>query len=315
MACSLKGLGNHKSCLNFSSMELLRTFFEHIPSWQRSLILAGGLMFFYLLEYAIPYLNYNYKKFSHAKVNIFFTLTTAVVNFALAFLIVWAADITSAREFGLLYIFHLPLWLFLLSGLLILDLISAWFIHFIQHKIKWMWKFHIIHHADRYVDATTANRHHPGESIFRFVFTLIAVLVTGAPIWLVMIYQSVSALLSQFNHANINLPSRIDEAISWVIVSPNMHKVHHHYTQPYTDSNYANIFSVWDRLFGTFRRLDRDKLVYGIDTHMDEKDSSTIENLLAMPFQPYRAPVGSKFSNDEAGEKSEIKAITPKPGL
>ncbi len=145
---------------------------------------------------------------------------------------------------------------------------GAWLIHYLQHKIKWMWKFHLIHHADTYVDATTANRHHPGESVFRFIFTVIAVCITGAPIWLVFFYQSISVACAQFNHANITLPKKLDDALSWVIVSPNMHKVHHHYVQPYTDSNYANIFSIWDRLFGTFQILKREHLIYGIDTHM-----------------------------------------------
>jgi sterol desaturase/sphingolipid hydroxylase (fatty acid hydroxylase superfamily) len=97
----------------------------------------------------------------------------------------------------------MPVWVFMIAGMLLLDLIGAYFIHWIQHKIKWMWKFHMVHHADTYVDTTTANRHHPGESVFRAVFTLLAVVVTGAPMWLVMLYQSLSALLSQFNHANI----------------------------------------------------------------------------------------------------------------
>ena len=277
-------------------MESIKNYFENAPGWQRSLILAGGLMFFYFLEYIIPYITFSYKKLRHAGINIFFTATTAIVNFALAFLIVWSCDFVADKKFGLLYTITLPLWAFIVLGLLLLDLVGAWLIHYLQHKIKWMWKFHVIHHADTYVDVTTANRHHPGESIFRFAFTVLAVFITGAPIWLVMIYQSLSALLSQFNHANITLPGKLDRVLSWVIVSPNMHKVHHHYIQPYTDSNYANIFSIWDRMFGTFRTLDKDQLIYGIDTYMNPNEHSNVKNLLSIPFQQYRAPHGSKFS-------------------
>jgi sterol desaturase/sphingolipid hydroxylase (fatty acid hydroxylase superfamily) len=162
----------------------------------------------------------------------------------------------------------------MIGGMLLLDLVGAYFIHFIEHKIKWMWKFHMVHHADTYVDTTTANRHHPGESVFRAVFTTIGVLVCGAPMWLVMLYQSMSAVLSQFNHANMRIPLWIDNALSWVIVSPNMHKVHHHYVRPQTDSNYGNIFSIWDRLFGTFNYTPVEQLRYGLDvledaTHQD----------------------------------------------
>ena len=121
-----------------------------------------------------------------------------------------------------------------------------------EHKIKVLWRFHLIHHTDAHVDTTTANRHHPGESVIRFVFTTLAVLVVGAPMWMVMLYQSMSVVLSQFNHANIGLPGWLDRGLSWFIVTPDMHHVHHHYIQPYTDSNYGNIFAFWDRLFGTF---------------------------------------------------------------
>lgn len=280
-------------------MESLREYFATIPSLHRSLILAGGLFFFYVLEYVIPYISFSYRKATHAGVNIIFTLTTAVVNFALAFLIVWACDYAVVNKAGLLHIVPLPNWAFILLGLLLMDLIGAWLVHFLQHKIKWMWKFHLVHHTDTYVDATTANRHHPGESVLRFVFTVIAVVVTGAPIWLVMLYQSLSVLLSQFNHANINISDKVDRILSLLIVSPNMHKIHHHFQQPYTDSNYANIFSIWDRLFGTFRSMDKNKLIYGIDTHMKTHENANLKNLMSIPFQKYRSPKGSKFEDEE----------------
>ena len=153
----------------------------------------------------------------------------------------------------------------------------------------------IIHHTDQYVDATTANRHHPVESVFRFVFTTLGVVLMGAPAWLVMAYQTLSALMAQFEHANIALPNGLDKALSWVIISPNMHKVHHHYVLPYTDSNYGNIFSLWDRLFGTYMTLDPSKIVYGVDTHMKKEETANIGKMLTLPFEGYRPPVGAKF--------------------
>jgi len=113
----------------------------------------------------------------------------------------------------------------------------------------------------------------------------------------VLLYQTLSAAISQFNHANISLPKWLDAAIGWVIVSPDMHKVHHHYAQPLTDSNYGNIFPFWDRMFGTYKSVKNTKdLKYGIDTHMKEEEHNNMSNLLQMPFQQYRAPMGSKFS-------------------
>ena len=219
--------------------------------------------------------------------NLFFTATSIVVNFALAFILLMTSDFVTNEGFGVLFLAPgLPLVVRAIIGLLLLDLISAWLPYFIQHKTPALWRLHVIHHSDTHVDTTTANRHHPGESVIRFAFTTMAVLVTGAPMWLVFLYQSMSVVLSQFNHANISLPAGLDRALRWVIVSPDMHKVHHHFVLPYTDSNYGNVFSVWDRLFGTFMTIDRAKLVYGIDTHMDPKEHGTVGALLTMPLRP-----------------------------
>lgn len=276
-------------------MERLIDYFQTIPSSHRSAILIGGITLFWLIENGLPLFKFGYHKWKHAGLNIFFTLTTILINFLLAFILLKASDWAVAHDFGLLqWMPTLPLWAFMIVGLLVLDLIGAWFIHWTEHKVRWMWRFHLIHHTDTYVDTTTANRHHPGESVFRFIFTTMAVFIAGAPMWLVMLYQALSVAISQFNHANIHLPQWADKLLSWVIVTPNMHHVHHHYVLPYTDSNYGNIFSVWDRLFGTFMTLSPDKIKYGIDTHLLPEENNEVKNLLKIPFQPYRPPVGTK---------------------
>lgn len=149
----------------------------------------------------------------------------------------------------------------------------------------------MVHHSDHKVDATTANRHHPIESLIRYLFTLLGVVIIGAPIGIVMLYQSLSIVATQFSHSNISIPKKVDKLISYVLVSPNMHKVHHHYKMPFTDSNYGNIFSIWDRLLGTYMELDTDKIVYGVDVFPDEKANSSIKNLLKQPFQDYQNPI------------------------
>ncbi|HEV3251270.1 MAG TPA: sterol desaturase family protein [Puia sp.] len=281
-------------------MEKVVSFFGHIESWQRTAMLVGGLLLFWLIEGAIPLFHFRYPRLRHAGLNLFFTFTTLLINFIFAYLIVLGSGYTSEKKIGLLYVFHLPLWLSILLGMMILDLVSSWFIHWLQHKIKWMWKFHIVHHTDKFVDTTTANRHHPGESIFRAIFTFLAVILTGAPLWMVYLYQFFSVLLAQFNHANISLPKWMDNWLSWVIVSPDMHKVHHHYKQPLTDSNYGNIFSIWDRVFGTYANIeDTRNLYYGIDSYLEEADNNRVGRLLEIPFGEYRPPPGAKFSEPD----------------
>ena len=272
-------------------MESIVSYFGTIPSSHRALILAGGIAFFWIWESAAPLFGFEYRKGVHALVNIFFTATTIAVNFLLAFLLLRASDWAVAREIGVLFLVPgLPLVVQMLVGLLLLDLLGAWLPHCVQHKTPLLWRLHLVHHSDTHVDTTSANRHHPGESVVRFTFTLFAVIVTGAPMWLVFLYQALSVVLSQFIHANIALPEALDRTLAWVIVSPDMHKVHHHYVLPYTDSNYGNVFSVWDRLFGTFMDMDRAKLVYGIDTHMDAREHETVGALLTMPLRRRNQP-------------------------
>jgi len=273
-------------------MDFIADYFGHIPATHRSAILVGGILFFWILEGAWPLFNFGYNKLRHASVNIFFTITTILVNFPLAFLLVICSDYCVNNNFGILQLLPvIPLWLYAITGLLILDLIGAWLAHWTQHKTKWLWQFHIVHHADHEVDTTTANRHHPGESLVRFIFTMVAILIAGAPMWLIFLYQSLSVVLSQFNHANIVLPVWLNKILGSVIVTPNMHHIHHHYVQPYTDSNYGNIFSFWDRLFGTYKSIPQEEIIYGIDTHPDTVANSKISNLLKVPFGKYRPPI------------------------
>ncbi|MBU2997014.1 sterol desaturase family protein [Cellulophaga baltica] len=271
-------------------MESLINYFENIPSLHRSLILIGGISFFWVLEGAIPLVRFNYGKWKHALPNLFFTFTTVIINFALAFLLLKTSDWVSANQFGVINWIALPLWAYILLGVMLLDFFGAYLAHYTEHKVKPLWMVHLVHHTDHNVDTTTANRHHPLESLVRFGFTLFGVLVVGAPIGIVMLYQSLSLISTQFNHANIKLPRKLDDLLSWVIVSPDMHKVHHHYVLPYTDSNYGNIFSIWDRMFGTFMKLDRDAIVYGVDTFPDELENGNLKSLLKQPFHTYRNP-------------------------
>lgn len=271
-------------------METIIHYFENIPSLHRSLILVGGITFFWVLEGVVPLYRGSYAKWKHALPNFFFTATTIVVNFGLAFLLLRTADWVQANNFGLINLIDLPLWLYVLLGLMLLDFIGAYMAHWVEHKVKPLWMVHLVHHSDHHVDTTTANRHHPLESVVRFVFTLLGVVIAGAPIGVIMLYQSLSVVTSQLNHANIQLPKRWDLWLSYVIVSPNMHKVHHHYVLPYTDANYGNIFSIWDRMFGTYMYLAPEKIKYGVDVFPDEEENGSIKGLLRQPFQPYRKP-------------------------
>ena len=272
-------------------MEQLIHYFETIPSLHRSGILVGGLTFFWILEGSLPLFKFGYNKWKHALPNLFFTFTTILINFTLAFLLLKTADWVSVNEFGLLnWLPEMPLWLYVILGVLLMDFVGAYLPHFTEHKVPPLWMVHLVHHSDHKVDTTTANRHHPLESIIRYVFTLAGVFIIGAPIGIVMLYQSLSLVATQFSHANIKLPKKVDYLLSFVLISPDMHKIHHHHQLPYTDANYGNIFSIWDRLLGTYIYMEREQIVYGVDTFPNEAENNRLIALLKQPFQGYRKP-------------------------
>ena len=269
-------------------MENFILIFENISSVNRAIIIVSGITFFWINEGIVPFKFLNYKKWIHSIPNFLLTVTTIIVNFLFAFLLIFASDWTFENSFGIIHLINSNyLIINVIIGILVLDLIGAYLPHLVQHKVKLLWYIHIVHHTDHKVDTTTANRHHPLESIVRFVFTFIGIFISGAPIGLVLLYQSISVLASQFNHANIQISDKLDKLLSHIIVSPNMHKVHHHFKLPYTDSNYGNIFSIWDRLFGTFMELDKGRIKYGVDTDMNEKLNSKFISLLERPFRKW----------------------------
>ena len=276
-------------------MQNILPFFETVSSSTRSIFLVSGLGLFLSLEAIVPLFRMDYNKVKHAGINLTFTLITLVINLIGASLIVAAVDFNETHQSGLLNMVELPLWLYLILGLTLLDLIGAWLIHWLEHRVKWMWMFHLVHHTDPNIDVTSGLRHHPGENILRLLFTTLAVLSTGASFGLVMLYQTISAFFAALTHANIQVLNWIDKPLSWVFVTPRFHKIHHHYILPQTDSNYGNIFSIWDHIFSTTTHIDMKDMEYGIDTHMSLSENSSIRNLLMIPFQSYRRPVGSKF--------------------
>lgn len=272
-------------------MNELINYFTSIPSSHRAGILAGGIAFFWIIESAYPFVKFDYNKWKHAGINIFFTLTTIIINFVLAFILLQTANYAYTNKWGLLnWLPEMNIWFYTIAGLLLMDFIGAYLAHFTEHKIKILWRFHLIHHSDTYIDTTSGNRHHPGESVIRFLFTTLGVLIVGCPMWMVFMYQTLSVVATQFTHANICLPKKLDKCISYILVSPDMHKLHHHYKLPYTDSNYGNIFSIWDRIFGTYLYMERENIVYGIDTHMNPKENNQLGSLLKIPFQKMRSP-------------------------
>jgi len=251
---------------------------EHRPL-ERLLFLVCGMLVLWLMEGFIPLLSLQYRKnkIRHATVNLSFTAIHLAIHTGFAVLIVLLSDWTKNAGFGIIHWFNASVISAIIITIFTLDFFGGWLVHFTEHKLPWLWRFHIIHHTDNHVDVTTGLRHHPVESVLRGIFFLAGVIVAGAPMYAVMIFQTLLVVAVQFTHANISLPGWLDKALSWIIVSPNMHKVHHHYQLPFTDSNYGAVFSIWDRALGTFMKLDTKDITYGIDRrYPNEKDEDFI---------------------------------------
>jgi sterol desaturase/sphingolipid hydroxylase (fatty acid hydroxylase superfamily) len=232
---------------------------------------------------------FNYKKWKHAFVNVPFIFTNIPGQFLLGIAFTKTIEWTTLHRFGLLYCFPLnknPLLLFLFSFIL-LDL-GEYVYHIIMHKVKRLWMFHVVHHSDQVVDVSTTLREHPGENVIRLSFTLLWVFLSGAALWALLLRQIIQVFSTLFAHMNYRLPEKVDHIIGLIFITPNLHQVHHHYKQPYTDCNYGDVLSIWDRAFGTFKTLPAEDLIFGVDTYMKKEDVEGFKMLAGIPFGKYR---------------------------
>lgn len=271
---------------------------------QRLAILAGSILVLWIIESGIPLVTMNYRKnkVKHALVNFSFTLFHLIIHAGLAVYLVLLCDWCTANHFGIVNWLHFPVWGIVVFGILSMDFFGGWLVHIVQHKVPLFWRMHMLHHTDTNVDVTSGLRHHPFEAFFRWVFFFFGVLLTGLPIYAVMIAQTIMSVFTTFTHANIRLPQWLDKGMSYVLISPNMHKVHHHYKQPYTDSNYGTALSIWDRLFGTYKELDPDEIQYGLDRYYDMEKDESFTALIKSPFGKLDKTIVSTPKEEEVVE-------------
>jgi len=238
-------------------------------------------------------LKVNSKKWKHAWVNAKFIFSNfplqVIVGISFAATMQW----TAKHHFGFFY--DLPFlknnwWLFI-ATFIFLDL-GEYVYHVIMHKIKRFWMFHVVHHSDLHLDTSTSLREHPGENLIRNSFTLLWVFISGTVFWTLVLRQIIQIASNVFAHVNYRLPEKLDGLIGIIFITPNLHHVHHHYAKPYTDCNYGDVLSIWDRLFGTFRRLPSSKIIFGVDSFMDEPNKKVYLHLLKLPFGKYRKSPG-----------------------
>jgi len=186
-------------------------------------------------------------------------------------------------------------WAGLALDLVLLDLFIYWW-HRANHEVQALWRFHEVHHLDARMDATTAVRFHLGEVALSALVRACVIVAAEIPLTSVLVFETLVLLSSLFHHADIRLSPRLERALAWVVVTPSHHRVHHHALRADTDSNYATVLSVWDRIFGTRRPwLPPGGVRFGIEGRED----LALPALLGRPFAGHPAEAREKSAGGD----------------
>jgi sterol desaturase/sphingolipid hydroxylase (fatty acid hydroxylase superfamily) len=237
-----------------------------------------------LLESVIPLHARGKAGRDHVVPNLVLTLVTFATNAILGTLVVWGLMWLEQRGLGVLNWWRVPDAVHLVIALLVLDF-SFYAVHVAMHKVPLLWRFHSVHHSDPEMDVTTTIRQHPGEGLIRYGAIVVFAFALGASPAAFLVYRLAAALNGLLEHANLRAPRWLDGGLSFVTTWPHMHKIHHSRVPAETDSNYSNLFSVWDRLFGTFTPSEGGTTVeFGLDG-LDDPAMQTTAGLFRMPFR------------------------------
>ena len=223
---------------------------------------------------------------------------TIALRLLMPLIAVGAAAIAATRGWGILNVAVLPDWLSFMLAFILLDL-AVYGQHVASHKFAPLWALHKVHHADRDFDVTTALRFHPVEILASMAYKIVVVIMLGAPVAAVIVFEVVLNASAMFNHANLRLPLGLDKALRKVIVTPDMHRVHHSVVRIETDSNYGFCLPWWDYLFATYRaqpEAGHDAMTIGLPDYQDEKPASFLWSLW-LPF-------AGLFRRDRQGEET-----------
>lgn len=263
-------------------------YFEILDKWGVP-VLAVFFIFLAIAETRKRLRNRKADRWNRIKTNIGVAVTAMlalrlVLIPALVLLAKWA----EAQSFGLLNWLEMPGWLTYLTGFLLLDY-GNYLWHRLNHQFNFLWRFHNVHHIDLDLDVTTAIRFHFGEILLSVIFRGLLILLIGPSFILVLVYEIVFEGANLFHHSNWRLPYKMEKALSWIIVTPRMHGVHHSIVKRETDSNYSVIFNCWDRMHRSIRlNIPQQQVNIGVPSYRDPQEQN-IKNLILMPFQKPRS--------------------------
>jgi len=246
-------------------------------------LIVGAMGLFSLLEFGVPLFAGGAIRQGRAAANYGLTALTLSMNWGLSSLAAVFAVALSLEGDGLLVSLDLPGWGLIATSVLVLDF-STYLAHRSMHAIPALWKLHRVHHSDPFVDVSTTLRQHPLEGVWRFLWVVVPAGLLGLPAIGLVLYRGLSAVQAVFEHANVRVSPKIDRPLSLVWVTPDMHKIHHSRRQRQTDSNYGNLFALYDRVLGTFTPSEEvSGIVYGL-ADADLRQAKSFRGVMAMPF-------------------------------
>lgn len=241
------------------------------------------IVIFYSLEQLLNTQFQFKKRPQHLIHNILFLGVFYLLNLLWAIVIVYSIEWLNNHQIGLYYLFEIPLWLKLVLGVMLFDFVTYWF-HRFSHLTPVLWRFHRVHHSDTTMDASTFFRGHPIETFLWFgTSNIIAAGIFGLDLIALGLYFLVSTPFFFLEHSNIKFPVWLDKTFGLIFTTPNIHKVHHEQDQYYTDSNFSDIFILWDRLFGTFKYKPPEQINFGLK-EFEEDRKQTFWYLIRSPF-------------------------------
>lgn len=256
---------------------------ENLVALDLNYLVVALIVIFFSLEQILNTQFHFSKRGPHFWNSVLFQVLFLIGNLFWAGVTVFCIEWLNQHEIGLFYLMELPLWIKLIFGLALLDMVTYWF-HRISHKFPILWRFHRVHHSDTTMDSSTYFRAHPIETLFWFgTAPVLAVGIFGLDLFTVGLYFFVVTIFQVLEHANLKFPAWLDKTVGLIITTPNMHKIHHDMDQEYTDSNFSDIFILWDRIFGTFRYKPADQIKFGLE-EFDEERKQTFWYLLRAPF-------------------------------
>lgn len=197
------------------------------------------------------------------------------------------ATYAQINGWGLFNWVEIPAWLAIIICVILLDLVIYWQ-HVMMHALPLLWRLHRAHHADLDIDVTTGARFHPLEILLSMLIKFAAIIILGAPVLAVLIFEVILNATAMFNHSNIHLPVTVDRILRQLIVTPDMHRVHHSTIVQETNSNYGFNLAIWDKYFGTYRdqpRAGHTNMSIGLSEWRDTAACSRLINILAIPFR------------------------------